>query len=155
MTRRAIEGSSVGQRRFALFMLVAAISAAPPAIAHSYKLGSIEIGHIWAPPSEGPQVAVYGAILQTGTEADRLIAATSLIGEAVSLAGRDGVAKEWSEGLGLEPGEPLSLASFGDHLVVTGVKQPIADGQTFPLTLTFGEAGSITVDVVVEKAPSD
>ncbi len=139
-------------------ILVAAMmisAAAPAAFAHGYKLGTIEIGHFWAPPSAEAGASVYGPLLQSGAAPDRLIAASSPLGDAVVLEDEHGVARDWGDGLELKPGEPLSLASFGDHLQVTGLKHPVKEGETFPLTLKFKEAGSIKIVVIVQKTPGD
>jgi hypothetical protein len=90
-----------------------------------------------------------------GAASDYLVAASSTAGDAVVIEDEHGAARDWGEGLELEPGEPLSLASFGDHLQVTGLKHPVEEGESFPLTLTFKTAGTITVKVIVEKTPGD
>jgi periplasmic copper chaperone A len=135
-----------------LFCLPAVLAA--PAFAHSYKLGTVEIGHVWAPPSEA-EAAVYGPLFQSGPEPDRLIAASSPAGDAVVLQAKDGTARPWGDGLELKPGEPVSLASFGDHLEVTGLKHPLKESDSFPLTLTFAKAGSITIEVLVSKTGAE
>jgi len=140
-------------RLLACIVLPAALAA--PAFAHSYKLGTVEIGHVWAPPSSEDGASVYGPLFQSGSAPDRLIAASSPAGGAVVLQDKQGVSRPWGEGLELKPGEPVSLASFGDHLEVTGLKHPLNEGDSFPLTLKFEAAGSITVDVLVEKTPGE
>ena len=44
----------------------------------------------------------------------------------------------------LEPG--------GYHIMLIGLKQALKEGGSFPLTLTFEKAGSVTVQVPVQKA---
>jgi copper(I)-binding protein len=135
-----------------LFLLFIAIAA--PAFAHSYKVGTIEIGHFWAPPGEA-SIAVYGPLLQTGPDVDRLVFASSPLGDSVVLENADGAVEEWGDGLELKPGKPVSLASFGEHLLVTGVKRTLHEGETFPLTLTFEGAGSIEIEVLVQQTPGE
>lgn len=136
-------------------LFAAATLFAPAASAHGYKLGTIEIGHVWSPPGKGPSVPVYGPLFQSGSAADRLIAASSPLGSAVELQDADGATLPLEDGLELKPGVPVSLASFGEHLAVTGVSHALKEGDSFPLTLTFESAGSITVDVEVEKTPGE
>ncbi len=138
-----------------LLCLVPPAGFAAPAFAHSYKLGTVEIGHVWAPPSTEEGASIYGPLFQSGATPDRLIAASSPAGDAVVLQDQHGVARGWGDGLELKTGEPVSLASFGDHLEVTGLKHPLKEGDSFPLTLKFEDAGSITVDVLVQKTPGD
>ena len=51
------------------------------------------------------------------------------------------------DGIDLPPGSTIMLKPSGIHLML-GLKQPLKQGQTFPLTLTFQKAG--VVDVTVE-----
>jgi copper(I)-binding protein len=139
-------------RILALLLLCTVIAA--PALAHSYRAGTIQIGHFWAPAGEA-NIPVYGPLLQTGPNVDRLVFASSALGDSVVLEGKDGTAKEWGDGVELKPGKPVSLASFGDHLKVMGVKRMLHEGETFPLTLTFEKAGAIEIEVVVEQTPDE
>src|SRR3546814_18933890 len=40
------------------------------------------------------------------------------------------------------------------HLMLIGLKQPLHEGERFPLTLTFEKAGTITVEITVEGIAS-
>ncbi|MFD1381356.1 copper chaperone PCu(A)C [Fodinicurvata halophila] len=61
----------------ALAGLIAGV--APSVLAHSYKLGDLSIGHIWAPPPvEGADgLPVYGPFLNNGNESITLVGASS------------------------------------------------------------------------------
>ncbi len=63
--------------------------------------------------------------------------------------------RDWGKGLELKPGEPLSLASWGDHIAVVGIAHPVKEGDSFPLTLTFAAAGPVTVEVQVQATPGE
>ena len=39
----------------------------------------------------------------------------------------------------------------GMHIMLVGLKQPLKEGQTFALTLTFAKAGKVNVKVPVAK----
>ena len=61
--------------------------------------------------------------------------------------------------LELRPGAPTVLKPGGLHIMLMGVKAPLRQGETFPLTLTFEGAGrrevSATVGAVAAmKAPA-
>jgi len=56
------------------------------------------------------------------------------------------------EGLALEPGKPVALSPGGMHLMLMGLKQPLKQGASFPLTLTFEHAPPVTVQVPVKAA---
>jgi copper(I)-binding protein len=47
-------------------------------------------------------------------------------------------------------GEPAVLNPGGLHIMLIGLKAPLKQGETFPLTLTFAKAGTTTVEVVVQ-----
>ncbi len=134
-------------RSIAVLVLLAAL----PALAHSFRLGEIEIGHPWAPPSTASEAAVYLALSNRGNASDWLIAASSPRAQTVELrGGDDSLLRE----ITLEPKRPVALRAGRPHLALHGVTQPFATGDTFPLTLTFAGAGSIEVTVMVEAAPA-
>jgi periplasmic copper chaperone A len=135
--------------------LAGAAALASAADAHSYKLGTVKIGHIWGPPSGASGASVYGPLFQSGPKSDYLTAASSPLGDSVIVQDSHGATQDWGDGLELRPGEPVSLAGFGVHLQVIGLKHPVKEGDSFPLKLTFKNAGTITVKVLVQTSPSD
>jgi periplasmic copper chaperone A len=54
-------------------------------------------------------------------------------------------------GIDIPAGQPVSLKPGGEHIMLLGLAQPLHEGQTFPLTLTFEKAGSRAVTVTVKK----
>ena len=56
------------------------------------------------------------------------------------------------DALPVSQSSPVKLTPGGYHLMLTGLTRPLAVGDTFPLTLTFAQAGSISTTVKVEKA---
>jgi copper(I)-binding protein len=53
--------------------------------------------------------------------------------------------------LTIEPGKSVVLQPNGYHLMLTGLKGPLKEGQTVPLTLTFDHAGKQQVSASVAK----
>jgi hypothetical protein len=45
----------------------------------------------------------------------------------------------------------VTFAPGGLHVMLTGLKQPLKAGDSFPLTLTFAKAGTVTVTVSVQQ----
>jgi len=140
-------------------LLVAAIAGwMSPASAHDYKLGSLEIIHPWARASigQGKTGAAYVVVSNEGSEPDRLIAASTDIAEKASLHTHimaDGVMKMRPvDAIEIAPGEPAVLEPGGLHIMLIGLKAPLVEGTSFPLTLTFEKAGSIEVEVKVQEA---
>jgi copper(I)-binding protein len=54
-------------------------------------------------------------------------------------------------GVDLPAGKRVALAPGGYHLMLVGLRKPLAEGTRVPLTLTFAHAGSIDVEVAVES----
>ena len=139
-------------------LLVGMIAVAPSrAAAHSYKLGDVAVGHIWAkPPETGADgVAVYAPILNSGKDdgaASRRFDADRGQGSAAQGRQEDGTVT-WPKAIELYPGKPFALAAWREHLWVSGLHQPLKDGDWFDLTLDFGDKGKLPVKVRVETAP--
>ena len=54
-------------------------------------------------------------------------------------------------GIALPVGSDIALQPGGKHIMLMGLNDTLDAGKTFPLTLNFGESGSITVDFTVVK----
>lgn len=123
-----------------------------PGRAHSYTLGDIAIGHVWTPPGEPGQngAPIYGPLFNQGKEAVHLVGASSPAAEQVRFRVEKDGAVTWQDEIVLEPGKPVSLAPWRVHLWLDGLKEPLQQGQSIPLTLDFGHAGKKTVEVLVE-----
>lgn len=98
--------------------------------------------------------AVYFDVRVTGA-GDALVAAAAEIAEDAQLheiATVDGSAmmREVAGGIAIAPGGSVSLRPGGYHVMLLGVAEPPAPGETFALTLEFERAGRVTVDVNVE-----
>ncbi len=98
---------------------------------------------------------VYLTITDTGA-ADQLIGASSPVAAKATLhesIDDHGVMKMRPvAALPVQPGKPLTLAPGGYHVMLEGLKQPLQPGQTFPVTLTFANAGPVTATATVQKA---
>jgi periplasmic copper chaperone A len=120
--------------------------------AHSYKLGAIEIGHPWARPSVTGKAAVFLALANSGFDSDRLVGGTTPIAREVILRDADG---STLDELDLLPHRPVALRPGGKYIALLGLAGPLALDDSFALTLRFGNAGEITVKVMVEDAPGE
>ena len=54
-------------------------------------------------------------------------------------------------GVAMPAGYTITLKPRGYHLLLLGVKAPLAKGSTVPVTLTFEKAGAVTVEFAVEE----
>jgi periplasmic copper chaperone A len=142
--------------RSPLIALLASLLVASPALAHDYKLGSIEIDHPWAratPPS-APAGGGYLTITNTGTTPDTLVAVRSPAAGAtqvheMKMEGNVMRMRELDGGLAIPPGATVALAPGGLHLMMMGLKAPLKQGEKVPVTLVFEKAGSIDVELAV------
>ena len=54
-------------------------------------------------------------------------------------------------GIEIAPDSVVALQPGGQHIMLMGLNDTLDAGKTFPLTLNFGESGSISVDFTVVK----
>jgi copper(I)-binding protein len=135
-----------------ILLLAPLLLLARRALAHSYRLGAIEIGHPWARPSATGKAAVFLAMNNTGNELDRLVGGSTPIAREVILRAADGSPLEEMH---LLPHRPVPLRPGGRYIALLGLKAPLALDESFPLTLRFAAAGEITLSVSVEEAPEE
>ena len=140
--------------RFA-FTFMAALWLAPALAATSAPTIKVESAWARSTPPGAKTAAAYFTIVNTGNEADRLIGASTPI---AGMAGAhrtiddNGVMKMRSAGaIDVKPGSPVKFGPGGLHLMMMDLKQPLNDGQTFPLTLDFEKAGKVEVTVHVQR----
>ncbi|PWE29860.1 hypothetical protein DDZ14_16665 [Maritimibacter sp. 55A14] len=90
----------------------------------------------------------------TSDTGDRLIAVKTPAADRAMLHGTetdaDGVSRmAHIEALDLSPGETVTLAPGGMHLMLMGLAAKLEEGASFPLILRFESAGEVAVDVPV------
>jgi copper(I)-binding protein len=54
-------------------------------------------------------------------------------------------------GLEIKPGQTVTLAPGSFHIMMTGLKQPMTQGEHVKATLDFAKAGKLDVEFVVES----
>lgn len=131
-------------------------AAGQGALAHDYTAGSLEIAHPWAraTPPAAPVAGGYLTITNTGTELDRLLGGSSDAAKAVEMhesTVADGVARmrPVENGTAIAPGETLRLEPGAAHLMFIDPAEPLKDGDRFPATLTFENAGDVAIEFAV------
>jgi copper(I)-binding protein len=136
------------KRTFAAVFLLA-IAAGAPAVAHEITAGTLELSDLWAraTPPGAPTAAGYLTITNNGSEADRLIAVatpSAAMGHIHRTAVTDGVMTMTPvDGIEIAPGERVTLAPGGLHIMFIGLKEPLTAGGMMAMTLTFEKAGTI------------
>ncbi|AEX99788.1 hypothetical protein GU3_00160 [Oceanimonas sp. GK1] len=132
--------------------------SATGALAHDYEQGGLHIDHPWSRPA--PPMAVNGSaylvINNHGQAGDVLLGAESPVAERVEIHTHvmdgDMMKMRQLETLPVPAGESVTLAPGGHHLMLMGLKQAPKEGERFPLTLNFEQAGEVAVEISVEAA---
>jgi hypothetical protein len=118
----------------------------------------LTVEHAWARASAGTTAAAYFAVNNQGSAADRLLAISTPVAEKAALHEskmENGVMKMREVGpIAIEPGQSVVLKPGADHVMLIGLKHPLKQGESFPLTLSFERAGKVEVAVRVERAGS-
>ncbi len=127
-----------------------------PALAcETFTIGNLMIEHAWSRATIGadrPGV-LYVEITNTGSADD------ALVGIATPVAGMpmlhetvvtDGVASmPHAMSVPVPAGQTVALAPGGYHGMLMGLTTTLEEGEGFPVTLTFRDAGEVTVPVEV------
>ncbi len=101
--------------------------------------------------------AAFLTLMNTGSEDDRLIAATSDRATRVELhthkQDANGVMRmmEVEEGFPVPAGGMHMLKRGGDHIMFMGLNAPLEQDTEIPVTLTFEKAGEIVVMIPVDQ----
>ncbi|MBD1206221.1 MAG: copper chaperone PCu(A)C [Rhodobacteraceae bacterium] len=145
--------------RMTFAALAAALSLSLPATAEEHPEG-MHVHDVYARSMGqiGASGAVFFMMHNNSATDDRLLSASADVAERVELhthkEDANGVMQmlHVEEGFPLTAGEMHELARGGDHVMLLGLTRELKDGDTFPLTLTFEQAGEITVEAVVDNA---
>jgi len=140
------------------------LSVSPAVLAHGFQLGEIYIKHPYAAPSlaGSKNGAVFlKSIKNSGKDADQLISVRTQAADNAELheMKMDGdVMKMRSvSNIDIPAGGEVSIAKGnpnGYHIMLTGLKKPLKEGDKFPVWLTFKKAGEVEVEVWVQS-PAD
>lgn len=127
-------------------LIPAAVLAQTPTVSDAYARSTN--------PMSG---AAFMVITNPGAEDCTLIAATGDAAERIELHTNqqvDGVMKMLrdEDGFVIPAGGAHALQRGGDHIMLMGLRAPLADGDVVPLTLDFGACGTVAVEVPVDNA---
>jgi hypothetical protein len=118
----------------------------------------IRVDQVWgrATPGMATTGAIYLTITNTGTTPDTLegMASTPAADHAElhEMKMDNGVMEMRPvPELAIAPGQTVMLEPSGYHLMLTGLKAPLKEGATVPLTLTFAHAGPQQVTASIGK----
>ena len=134
-------------------MLLIAIGVAT---AHEFSANGVTVAHPWARATPGG-AKIGGAYLEMSAAAgrgDRLIGARSPAAGAVEIHNHvmeGGIMKmRRVDAITVPGGKSVVLKPSGYHLMLTGLKAPLKEGDLLKFTLLFEKAGEIEVEATVE-----
>jgi copper(I)-binding protein len=144
------------QRTTTLLALVMTLLAAPSR-AEDVKAGDLVITQAWARATPGGAKTGGGflTIENKGSAPDKLTGVSADVAgkvEVHEMAMDGGVMKmrPVEGGLTIDPGKTVKLAPGGLHLMMTGLKSPLKQGDKLPVTLQFEKAGKVAVTLDVQ-----
>ena len=148
-----MKNHSIGAAAIAL----AAFCGAGAALAGDFQIGNLSIAQPWSRPT--PPVAssgvVYFSITNRGSRQDRLVAASSPAAKSAEIheSRTVGGLMEMRQLAVLDcpPHATVKIEPGGVHVMLVGLRGPLAPGTDFPLTLRFATAGELTVQVHVSE----
>jgi periplasmic copper chaperone A len=129
-------------------------SAAKTRAAAVAAKANIDVGDAWtrATPGNATTAAVYLKIA-SNKDADRLLGITVAASQTAELhdeASQNGVVKMVAlPSLDIPAGGEVTFAPGGRHVMLTGLKGPLKEGESFIMTLTFDKAGTESTAVKV------
>lgn len=145
-----------------LLALVVALLIAPPAIAHEVTVGDLQIihPHIPQPAASAKAAGGFMAIVNNGTEADRLIGVESDIAMKSetheSSVDANGIGTmEHVDFIEIPAGQTVSLEHGGYHIMFMGLTGPLVEGETHKATLVFEKAGRVEIEFMIDPPKSE
>ena len=141
-------------------MLLAALprpAPAQPAHLAPIRAGDLVLTAPWSRAAgQGGTGAGYLTIRNAGAAPDRLLSATTPAAGRVELHShvRDGDVLRMRPvtAIDLPAGQAVSLQPGGLHLMLIGLTQPLRQGETVPVTLTFERAGTVQASLAIQAA---
>jgi periplasmic copper chaperone A len=123
----------------------------------------VTVVQTWSRPAVDTAV-VYGVVRNAGSHRVAVMGASSPVARSAELhesmtmkaGAMDGAAMSAMEmrpagTLTVPAHGALTLKPGGYHVMLMGLRRPLAPGQRFPLTLRFGDGSHLTVEVPVEN----
>jgi len=126
------------------------------AFAHDKQLGPISIEQPWsrATVPAVPTGVAYFVVRNASPDPDRLLSVTTPVAEKAELHAHihegNMVRMRKLDAIAIAPASNTALEPGGLHVMLLKLKQPLIQGQTFPLTLVFERAGTTTIQVAVQ-----
>ena len=143
--------------KWLLFLAAALLLALSLSNQMHAQTSTITVEQAWAraTPRGALTGAAYMMLINNGAFADRLLSATTPVADQIQFHRQtedNGVSRMREvHNVELSPGGKITFKPGDMHMMIVGIKQPLKEGQSFPLTLQFEKAGNIDVTVPIEK----
>jgi copper(I)-binding protein len=147
-------GSFMSHTLSRLFAICLSVTAAGLLCHPGLAAGGVTVHEAWARASPG--AATTGAAYVTLVGADQ---PDGLVGASTPIAGTAEVHETTNDNgvmkmrpvavVPIPPHQTVTFSPGGYHIMLMGLKHKLVAGESFPLTLTFTHAASLTVDVQV------
>ena len=134
---------------------MALLHAAVPA--QEFTRGSVTIVGPWSRelPPNAPNGAAYFRVVNGGGESDRIVSARTDIADTVEIHTHEmdgGMMKmRRVESVVVPAGGEVEFKPHGLHLMLFGLKEPLAGAGSYGLTVVFENAGELDVSVDVKR----
>jgi copper(I)-binding protein len=139
-----------------LTLLAAALFAAP-VLAHEVTVGDLQIihPHIPQPAASAKAAGGFMAIVNNGTEAERLIGIES----DIAMKSEVHESKVDENGVGtmahvdfieIPAGQTVNLEHGGYHVMFMGLKGSLTEGEMHKATLVFERAGRVEIEFMID-----
>ncbi|EIG62835.1 copper chaperone PCu(A)C [Bradyrhizobium sp. WSM1253] len=145
------------KRAIKLILCIVAFGAAIQAHAQTPGSSAIVVEHPWAraTPGGAKTGAAYLTLINNEDSADQLLGASTPVADKVqfhSTTEENGVSHmREMPAVDLSPRAKVTFDPGSLHIMLVGLKQPLKEGQSFPLTLSFAKAGKVDIAVPVAK----
>lgn len=136
--------------------MAAVMAVAAPVHAGEAVKDGLKIEDAWgrATPPKAPTGAAFMTITNSGADDDVLLGARSDVSKLAELhihLDIDGVmSMRQVESIEIRPGQTITFEPGGLHVMLIGLKAPLTQGKSFPLTLMFEKAGEVVVPVDIQ-----
>jgi copper(I)-binding protein len=127
-------------KKFLSTVLLTAFGLASPGIALAQIDVTLDHGSVWQTKKTGDTTQGFLEIHNTGSTADVLIGFDCSIADATLLVGADG---RTLQSLAIPPGQVVTLAVNGPHLLLRSTHYTVDYGSVVPCSFTFQNAGDI------------
>ena len=118
----------------------------------------VKVDGAWARPTVPGQMGGGGFMTLHSERADRLLGGTTPLADRFELHSMtmqgDVMQMRQVEAIALPAGQKVELKPGGLHVMLIGLKQPLALGSKVPVTLRFERAGEVKIEMTVMSRPA-